>query len=141
MSRFRVVADTNVYVSALHFGGVADEIVALGRTGRLQLFLSPPILAEIEGVLVRKFGWSTTRARDALGLIQAFADVVRPTTTVAVVREDEPDNRILECALAARAQVIVSGDGHLRSLGTFQGIPILSLREFFDVYPTLARHA
>lgn len=131
----RVVADSNIYVSALNFGGVADEILAGGRAGRFRVCISPPILKEIQGVLTRKFGWSATRAHEATALILAFADLVHPRETVAVITDDEPDNRILECALAAQANAVVSGDRHLRALGTFRGIAILSPREFLDAYP------
>ena len=127
----RVVADTNVYVSALNFGGVADEVLRLARAGQLLVFVSPPILSEIEVVLHGKFEWSAARAREATSAIRRFAEVVRPQHTVTVL-EDEPDNRILECALAAGARVIVTGDKHLRALGAFQGIALLSPRELLE---------
>ena len=62
----RVVADANIYVSALNFGGVPDQFLALARRGRVHLFISKPILDEIEGVLKRKFKWPPTRVRKAL---------------------------------------------------------------------------
>jgi len=99
-----------------------DGVVAT----RYDLSPKPPILTEVEGVLIRKFRWSATQAQ-ATGLIREFARVVNPETPVRVVTEDEPDNRILECALAAEAEVIISGDSHLRGLHAFQGIPIMSL--------------
>lgn len=128
----RVVPDSNVYVSALNFGGVADEVLALGRRHVIALFISASILEEVEGVLLRKFKWSSTRARRAGALIRAFAETVVPRESVAVVTADEADNRILECAAAAKAHLIVTGDHHLRNLGGFRGITILSPREFLD---------
>lgn len=128
----RVVADSNVYISALNFAGVADEVLSLGRRHAVALFVSPSILDEVEGVLVRKFKWSPKRARQARAFIEAFAETVVPKEEVAVVTADEPDNRILECALAARAHLIVTGDTHLRSLEKFRGSSILSPREFLD---------
>jgi putative PIN family toxin of toxin-antitoxin system len=122
----RAVADTNVYVSALNFGGTAEEVLARARAGALDLFTSPPILTEIEGVLIRKFGWSATRAREAITLIEDFTRRVHPVERLRVVVEDEPDNRILECALAADAEVIISGDRHLRQLRAFRGIPMMT---------------
>jgi uncharacterized protein len=59
--------------------------------------------------------------------------VVEPTERVVAVEKDEPDNRVLECALAARATIIISGDSHLRELDSFQRILILSPRAFLDV--------
>ena len=128
----RVVADTNVYISALNFGGVPDQVLALARRGRIEMFVSKPILDEIEGVLKGKFQWPPSRTRQALTAISEFAKEVKATERVAAVEKDEPDNRVLECALAARATIIVSGDSHLRELGSFQRIRILSPRAFLD---------
>jgi putative PIN family toxin of toxin-antitoxin system len=130
----RVVADTNVYISALNFGGTAEEVLALGRMGAITLLLSTPILQEIEGVLMRKFRWSARRTREATALLREFADLVKPRETITVIREDEPDNRILECALEAAAQVIISGDHHLRRLRAFRRIPILGPADFLEMY-------
>lgn len=128
----RVVADTNVYISALNFSGTADDVVALGRVGVVQLFISQPILEEIEGVLMRKFGWAAPRVREAAKAIRGFAVVVNPSEPVSVVHEDEPDNRILECAIASGADTIVTGDRHLLKLGRFRDIAIVRPREFLD---------
>ena len=130
----RAVADTNVYVSALNFGGTAEEVIALGRAQTLQLFISPSILTEIGGVLMRKFQWSGARTRQAIAAIQEFARLVQPKETVQLITEDEPDNRILDCAIEAKAEVVITGDEHLRRLKTFRGIPILSPGEFLEEY-------
>jgi predicted nucleic acid-binding protein len=74
----RVVADTNVYISALNFAGTAGEVLALGRAGLIELFISAPILEEIEGVLVRKFHWTAPRVREAARAIRSFAVLVHP---------------------------------------------------------------
>lgn len=128
----RAVADTNVYISALNFGGAPEDVLGLGREGAVQLFISPSILREVEGVLLRKFHWSARNAREAIAAIQEFAQVVRPKATVRVITEDESDNRILECALEARADVVITGDRHIQQLRTFQGISIVSPREFLE---------
>ncbi len=120
----RIVADTNIYISALNFSGKADEVLALGRAG--------PILDEIGGVLARKFRWSATRVREARAAIGDFTVLVHPRQPVSVVREDEADNRILECALAAGADAIVTGDHHLLELRRFGGVRITTPREFLD---------
>jgi len=120
----RIVADTNIYISALNFSGKADEVLALGRAG--------PILDEIGGVLARKFRWSATRMREARAAIGDFTVLVHPREPVSVVREDEADNRILECALAAGADAIVTGDHHLLELRRFGGVRITTPREFLD---------
>jgi putative PIN family toxin of toxin-antitoxin system len=106
----RVVADTNVYISALNFGGTADEVLALGRKQEILIFVSPSILKEIRGVLIRKFRWSTKDAQEAITSIGDFTELVHPKERIELIKDDEPDNRILECALEAKANFIITGD-------------------------------
>ena len=128
----RIVADTNIYISALNFAGTADEVLALGRAGLIEICISPAILDEIDGVLPRKFRWSATRVREARAAIGHFTVLVHPQESVSVVREDEADNRILECALAAGADAIITGDHHLLKLRRFRGARITTPREFLN---------
>jgi putative PIN family toxin of toxin-antitoxin system len=128
----RIVADTNIYISALNFAGSADKVLALGRAGLIEICISPAILDEIGGVLARKFRWSATRVREARSAISGFTVAVHPREPVSVILEDEADNRILECALAAGADAIVTGDHHLLQLRHFRGVRITSPREYLD---------
>jgi len=112
----KVVFDTNVFVSALTLpGGRGDQ--ALGRIidGRDTLVFSKPILDELLSVLARKFA----RDREELARVAVFIAIlgerVEPRDTLRVL-EDEPDNRILECAVAANADLIVTGDRSMLSL-------------------------
>lgn len=95
----RIVVDTNIYISALNFGGVPDQVLALARRGRVDLFICRPIFGEIEGVLKKKFHWPAGRIREALRDIREFATTVELSERVTIVEKDEPDNRVLECAL------------------------------------------
>ena len=128
----RVVLDTNVYVSAFVFGGPPLEILTLGIRDHIAVFVSAPILKEIQAVLQSKFEWPTRDVREALDAIDAFGSLVVPREAVAVIKDDEPDNRILECAVEGSAHVIVSGDKHLRALRAYRRIAIMSPREFLD---------
>lgn len=130
----RAVANTNVYISALNFGGTAEEVLALGRAQAVQLFISPSILKEIEGVLLRKFHWPAKRARQAITDIQGFAQLVHPKETIHLIPEDESDNRILECTLEAKADIVITGDNHLRQLKTFRGIPVMTPADFLEAH-------
>jgi uncharacterized protein len=124
--------ETNVYVSALNFGGIPDEVLEFARRGQIELFVSTPIVEEIAGVLIRKFHWPANRTHEAIAVIRQFAQGIEPKEKLSVIRADEPDNRVLECALAANATIIASGDSRLRDLGSFEGIRILSPRTFLD---------
>lgn len=129
-----VVADTNVYISAFNFGGPPLEIVILAIRREFALFVSPSILKEVEGVLLHRFQWPAEQAREVLSTIREFTRVVDPKEKIAVLKEDEADNGILECAVEAKAHVIITGDKHFQALGTFRGIAIMSPREFLDAY-------
>lgn len=126
----RVVADTNIYISALNFGGVADDVLGLARAEEIHLYISRPILHELQGVLAKKFRWSSVQIHEAARHILRYTILVNPMESVNIVKHDEPDNRILECALAADAHVIVSGDQDLKRLRQYRGIKIVSPREF-----------
>jgi len=129
-----IVADTNVYVSGFNFGGAPLEVLLLAVRRQIDLVISPSILKEIEGILVRKFQWSAERTREALAIIRRFARSVVPTGTIDHLKEDEADNRILECAVEAKAHVVVTGDRHLKTLRIFRGIAVMNPREFLDAH-------
>lgn len=130
----RVVADTNVYVSIFQFGGPISQILELALDRTIDLFVSVPIAIELRGVLAEKFHWSAERIEQ---LTQALAFLCHSVTPQEAVRAaaDPEDDRILEYALAASADVIVSGDSHLLDLKSFRGIPIMSPRQFLDSAP------
>ncbi len=128
----RVVADTNVLVSAIVFGGLPDRLVELAAEGHLQLVLSPPLIRELREVLRLKFGFSDAAAYQAETILRRAGIMVEPQRGVAIISEDPEDNRVLEAALAGDAEIIVSGDRHLLSLGKFGTIPIISPRELLN---------
>ena len=130
----RVVADTNVYLSAILFGGKPEQIRKLAREGKIELLVSEIILAEIAGVLKRKFNWSDWQVSEAINDIKDITTLMTPAVTLSVVKEDEPDNRVLECAVEGGAQYIVSGDErHLQPLKEYRGIKILSPAKFLKM--------
>lgn len=130
----RVVLDTNVYVSAFSRGGVPLEILLAIIRGNTALFTSPFILREPEGVLLRKFHWSSDQVKRALSTIRQCVSSVSPPELLHLITEDDSGNRILECAKAANAHVIVSGDAHLLKLRVFDTTVIPSPREFAEIY-------
>ena len=130
----RVTADTNIYISGLNFrGGHPYRFLELARTGKILLAVSDAILDEMAEVLQRKFDWPADDIADSREMISSFAQRVAPTETFDVVRDDPDDNRILECAAAARADYIVSGDNHLLNLRTFRDIPIVKVADFMVI--------
>ena len=126
----KVVFDTNVFVSALTLpDGRGDQALRKIVEGEDSLALSKQILDELLSVLARKFA----RNREELARVAVFlsnlGEIVEPAESLTVLA-DEPDNRIVECALAANAQLIVTGDRAMLALGEYQGIRIISLSTY-----------
>lgn len=131
----KVVFDTNILVSALVFpGGRAD--MALRRIVEEQdrLLISKPILDELLGTLARKFSRDPEELAHVAVFLSGLSVPVKPRRKLAV-RTDEPDNRILECAIAGAADAIVTGDKAFLDLGSFRKVRILSLREYLETNP------
>ena len=129
-TRKRVVFDTNILVSALVFPGGQGE-AALRRIidDTDQLNLSRPIVDELLDVLARKFARDAEELAHVAVFVTELAVIVAPKKRLRVVKDD-PDNRILECAVAGRAEVIVTGDKALLALKLYEKIRILTLREY-----------
>lgn len=126
----RVVFDANILVSALILpGGSGDRVLKVILDGRATLLLSKPILGETLRVLGKKFSRETEELARLAVFFADLAEIVAPTRTLDVL-PDEPDNRILECASAGGAALIVTGDRAMLALGRFEDTAIITLREF-----------
>jgi putative PIN family toxin of toxin-antitoxin system len=133
--KLRVTVDTNVLVS--HFllpGRNPSKVMDQALAGKVELVLSDFILDEMEAVLLRKAGFDGEAARRARTSIRRASEIVKPRHAVSIIREDESDNNILECALSGRAHVLVSGDHHLLALREYQGVRILTPRHFLEEF-------
>jgi uncharacterized protein len=129
----KIVFDTNIFISAFVIPGSRGEEAYLHATkGHFNLFSSVAILTEMAQKLREKFGWQENKIVPLLKAITKVAVVLKTKTRLHLLA-DEPDNRILECAIAAKADFIVTGDKHLLSLQHFQDIPILKLSDFLEV--------
>ncbi len=131
----RIVADTNVYVSAIVFGSTCEEILALARSGIVAINISPAIQRELRRVLRTGFQWTEAQVRVALTEVETLTSLVYPTVKLSGVVGDDDDHRILECAVAADAEFLVTGDKKdLLPLALFREIRIVSPREFLDLF-------
>jgi putative PIN family toxin of toxin-antitoxin system len=127
----RAVFDTNVFLSALMFGGPPEVLVRAARAGQIRLVISPQILAGLAGILKKKFEWDDEDIGEAILAVGRHADLVKPKRKISVLADD-PDNRILECAVEGKADYIVSGDRQLLRLKRFGGIAILGASELLS---------
>jgi putative PIN family toxin of toxin-antitoxin system len=132
----RAVFDTNIFISALAIpGGRAETALLKVAEGGAQLAISQAIIHEVLDVLARKFDRNPEELARVAVYLSEMAEVVTPRRRLKVLR-DEPDNRILECAVTAKARVIVTGDQAMLALGEYRGIRILSLKDFLTgVFP------
>jgi len=127
----RVVVDTNVIISALNFPGNGRMVLELALRGRFELVLSWFILGEVAGVLTRKFGWEDELTAQVIRVIENAATVMEPPRLEEVIESGHPDNRVLECAVAASAGYLVTGDRrHLLPIGEHQGTMIVNAPRF-----------
>ena len=102
----------------------------------MELHTSSFVIGEVERILREKFGWEVDRVVRTVAQIRRVAATVHePEEAVDEIESDPTDNRILECALAAKADFIVTGDKrHLLPLGSFRGISIVGLRDFLATH-------
>jgi putative PIN family toxin of toxin-antitoxin system len=129
----RVVLDTNVLLSACWTpDGLEAKLVAMVLSGELTACISPAVEAEYRDVLLRaKFAALHERAREILALLERMAMPVEPTAAVQAA-SDEDDNRFLECAGAASAEYLITGN--LRHYpATWAGTRIVNARGFFEI--------
>ena len=128
----RVVADTNIYISALLFGGLPGAFLDLALRGKFALVASKVLLEELDEKLRGKFAISHQDALAIRKKLEGCAVTVTPGFRLDAVSDDPDDNRVLECALAGRADFVVSGDRHLLRIGNYEGIAIVPVRQFLE---------
>jgi putative PIN family toxin of toxin-antitoxin system len=134
--KVKVVFDTNVWISIFMKKILSQEYYKILNQGT-SVYISKDILMEISKVLTYPKINQTLKAceidaRQILRIIAANSTIVYPKIKVHIIEEDPQDNRILECALAAGAKFIATGDKHLLKLSQFKQTKILTPRELFD---------
>jgi putative PIN family toxin of toxin-antitoxin system len=127
--QLRIVLDTNVYISAALHGGLAETALNFASVGKVTLVTSTVILDELVEKLRDKLGWAEDQIELFLTTVRAITQLVEPGSRLAVVADDEDDNRILECAVAGEAMLIVTFDQDLLRLRRYNDIGIVSPRE------------
>ena len=130
----RAVIDTNVLIAALLWRGPAHALLEHVRAGTVSLVSSPALLAELADVIGRsKFDAILTKTNSSrersLAEVRRLAEVIEPPPLPQPVCRDPDDDQVLALAVAAKVDLIVSGDNDLLSLGSFEGIPIIAPAE------------
>jgi putative PIN family toxin of toxin-antitoxin system len=127
----RAVVDINVLLSGLFWHGTPHVLVEQVRAGTLTLISSPSLLADLAEVIARaKFAAilarSSTNPERTLAELRRLAEIVDPPPLPTPISRDPDDDAVLALAVAAQADLIVSGDADLLVLGAHAGIPIVS---------------
>ncbi|TDA69854.1 MAG: putative toxin-antitoxin system toxin component, PIN family [Clostridia bacterium] len=128
----RVVMDTNSLVSAIGWEGPPHRILQACLRGQLELYVSPAILRELTEVLARPKLRVVAEHPDLTIVLSWLYQPVRlviPRIELSVVEDDPDDNRVVECAVEAGAEAVVTGDTHLLHLGHYQEIVFLRPHE------------
>jgi hypothetical protein len=130
----RVVLDTNVVASGFLWGGVPRQLLQAAREKKLQLYTSTALLLELTDILGRaKFARKLAAAQLSVDqLVERYAlltTVVHPVAIPPTILDDPDDDQVLACALAAKAELIVSGDRHLLDLKEHRGIRVVTVVE------------
>jgi len=126
----KVVFDTNIFISAFVIpGSQAEKAVLRIIEGRDVLLLSKGILDELLTVLSTKFSRDKEEISRVAVILSETAEWVEPSKRIKVLNDD-PDNRILECAFSGNADAIVTGDKELLRLRGYEKTKIISLKEY-----------
>jgi len=131
----RVVLDTNVFISGIFFSGPPYEVLEAWQDNRIRIVASPAILEEYQRVAeTLSAKYSGIDIGKIIDLVIAHAELVLPERLKESVCEDPHDDKFLECAVSGKAKFIISGDKHLLRVSGYQGIKILTPRQFMDRY-------
>jgi putative PIN family toxin of toxin-antitoxin system len=126
----RIVLDTNIYISAAIIGRVCEEILRICRFGNIEVFISDDIIIEIETKLKEKFFWNNKQIKVFKENILEFTNIIKTTNKISYIKDDVDDDKILECAISAESDYIISEDKHLIKLKSFRNIKILKPADF-----------
>lgn len=131
----KVVIDTNIFVSSF-CGGNPKRIIGLWKNEEIVLCLSKDILDEYVDVLQRVGLQDENEIEELLSLFAKGFNIVFTTRTpkIRAVKDDPEDDKFIECAVALKAEVIITGDKALKTMGEYMGIKILTPQQFMKTY-------
>lgn len=129
----KIVIDTNIYISAIFWGGKPRDVIDLGRNNKVRIFTSSEIVNEISEKLKMKFKIPGSDVNEILIDLSNFTFPVEVTKKYRVILDDPDDDKFIDCAMQCNADYIVSGDRHLLSLKEYSGTKILKASEFLSI--------
>ncbi len=137
----KVVLDNNVLVSAFGWHGTPEEVMKLVTTGKITNFTSMEMLAELARVVRHpKLRFPESLQAEIIETVFTSSSLVNVSESLNIINLDPADNRVLECAVTACADYIISGDGHLLEIGNFGTILIVKAKDFLINLKTAVSH-
>ena len=131
----KVVVDTNVFVSAVFFGGVPGQILGMWRSGDVNLTMTEEILLEYVDVLQRLARrYPGIDPDPIIGLVVQRGVFVQPVELKDQVCVDSDDDKFIAAAIGGSAEVIISGDRHLLDVSGHRGLPVMKPAEFVEQF-------
>ena len=131
----KVVIDTNVFISSF-FGGNPRKIIDLWKKEKMTLCLSKDVLDEYMDVLQRVALKDENEIEELLSLFAKGFNILFTTKTpkIRAVKDDPDDDKFIECAVALKAEVIITGDKAFKGMGEYMGMKILTPQQFLKTY-------
>ena len=130
----RIVLDTNVLISVVVYGGNPRKILKAAISGAFGISVSETLIQELQDVLQRpQFGLGVQFIQNTVAELTSIAEWVAPAKHHLLVKDDPSDNLVLDCAVAADADYLVTGDKHLLQLQKCGTVKILNPQQFMDV--------
>jgi len=131
----KVVFDTNVWVSFFAKKNLAERFLQIIEEKKIEIFITEEILGEISKVLIYPkikvlLETSGVKEREIFQRILEISIVIKPKFKLKIIKEDIEDNKILDCAMQANSDFIITGDKHLLKLKKLKNIKIITPREF-----------
>lgn len=128
----KVVLDTNILVSAIVFRGNPEKVLKLAATKKINGVTSLFLLAELTETLSKKFSFDEEKTLLVVQKIKNFLQIVYPKKEINILKDNNPDNRVLETGIEGECDYIITGDKELLALEKFKDIKILNAKDLLE---------
>ena len=130
----KVVIDTNIFISGFGWDAKPEDVLKLLKQRRIVNYISIEIIEELKRVVsYPKLKFSDLLQNRILEFVFFYSEIVAPTEHISHITKDPDDNKFLECAIAARAEFIISGDSHLISIAEYRAVKIVDAATLLNI--------
>jgi putative PIN family toxin of toxin-antitoxin system len=130
----KVVIDTNIFISGFGWDAKPEEVLKLLKQRRIVNYVSIKILDELKRVVsYPKLKFSDLLQNKIIEFVFFYSEIIEPTEHISHITKDPDDNKFLECAIAANAEFIISGDPHLIKVAEYRAVKIVDAATFLNI--------